>query len=138
MSTTSVEENKAINTQLVLNHLNLNDDVMNVVKSFAFYDKDEYYQIKLYKKNKDIVMGRIKNEMIKTGHENGNRGEWHWCVYFACSQSDGRDMSIQLQSTTCMTCGKYIFVGSAILHEQIQNNPRLVCLDKNTTTYMNK
>lgn len=129
MSITSVEENNAINTQLVLNHLNLNDDVMNIIKTFAFYDKNEYAKKKIQKKNKEIVMSQIKNEMIKTGRVS-DRGEWHWSIHFESSQSDGHDMNLQFQSTTCMTCGKYVFVGSSILHEQIQNNPRLMCVDE--------
>jgi len=74
-------------------------------------------------------MNRIKNEMIKTEGVSSDRG-WHWSIYFTCSQNDGYDMNVQFQSTTCMTCGKYVFVGNNVLHEQIQNNPRLVCVDE--------
>ena len=58
----SSEENKAINVQLAMN-IPLNGDIINIIKSFVFEDKNVYIQKKLQKQHKHEVMQTIKSSM---------------------------------------------------------------------------
>lgn len=124
----SREENKAIYSQLAMNNISLNQDVLDVIKSFAFYDKNEFVQKKLQKQRKDDVMKIIQESMGYSVHEYLDEGIGHWAIWLPWPQNEDDD-DLQLQASTCLKCGKYTHVGTLDLENAIINNKYIVCVN---------
>jgi hypothetical protein len=52
------------NKQLILNKLKLPLELVDIIKSFSFYDSKTGEKIKIYKKNKNNLINQIKNNVI--------------------------------------------------------------------------
>ena len=124
----SREENKAIYSQLAMNNLCLNQDVLGVIKSFAFYDKNEFLQKKLQKQRKDDLMKIIKETMGYSLDEYLDEGFGHWAIWLLSPQNENDD-DLQLQASSCLKCGKYTQVGTLDLENAIINNKYIVCVN---------
>jgi len=103
----SHEENKAIHTQVIMSKLNLNQDVMNIINSFIFYDKNEYTKIKLQKMYKKTLMNSLKNMVKYEQHLSYN--SWHWSFVFNyhINIDDEKDILFNIQGINCYVCGRY-------------------------------
>lgn len=124
----SFEENKAINTQLAMN-IPLNGDVLSLIKSFVFEDKNIYIQKKLQNQRNDEVFQTIKStigyEAYEFEVEGGPVG--YWTVW--SPPSNERHNDLQLQSLSCLKCGKYINVSTWELESAIMDNKYLMCVN---------
>ncbi len=127
----SFEENKAIHTQLTIKYINVNEDVLDIIKSFISYDKKIYYQKKLQKIFKKLLINSINNigkyyYYSQIYYEDNN--EYNHLAVWYVTQNKGRH-EFQLQSSTCMKCGKYTEVSSITLFNTILNNRNISCVN---------
>lgn len=131
MSDISQEENKAISTQLIMNHINLNQDVLNIIKSFTFYDKKIYSQKKIQKQLKDNLIESIKNTLGYYSQEyiEEDENRFNHLAIWVEAEENITVHEFQLQASNCCRCGKYIDVGSPLLENIIINNPNIFCVD---------
>ena len=137
----SREENKAINSQLVMNHIPLNLDVLSVIKSFIFHDKTVYAkQMKQQmeqKRRKDIIIQIINSPQGDQDRpyvggyysvEFPGQGFGHWSIWLPMPSIDGWN-DFQMQSSNCLTCGKYVNVSTLELESAIMDNKYIVCIN---------
>jgi len=125
----SHEENKAISTQLVIDQMCLNSDVLGIIKSFIFHDKKMYQEKKLEQKiRKDNLMRIIKETMGYSVDEYLDEGFGHWAIWLPIPQAEDED-DLQMQASSCLKCGKYLQVGNILLENAIQNNAYIMCID---------
>ena len=124
----SHEENKAIKSQLTINHIPLNQDVLGIIKSFVFEDKKIYIQKKMQKERKDDLMQIILSICydLREYTVEGNRFG-HWAIWLPPPQYE--DDSLQLQASNCLKCGKYVQVSRMELESAIIDNRYLACLN---------
>lgn len=127
----SSEENKSINAQLVMNHIPLNEDVINVIKSFVFEDKNIYLEKKLQKQRKNDLMEIITLSMgydvIEYISDEPNPFG-HWAIWSPLSHEGGEN-DLQLQGSNCLKCGKYVMVGRIDLELAIIDNRYIMCVN---------
>lgn len=109
-------ENKAITKQLILGNVNLPQDILSCVYSFAFQDKNIYARKKKYSKMLTDTFQNIFRECGGPGIYPG-----HWTIYcnrIPTEEERGYpnyiiaiepDESLQLQGVSCIKCGNYIF-----------------------------
>jgi hypothetical protein len=119
----SLEENKAIASQLAMN-IPLNGDVINIIKSFVFEDKNVYIQKKLHKQAMRTIKSSIEYDRIEyKSYQTGNL-VGHWTVEL--SSIEGH---FQMQCLTCLACGKYVSVNKWDLQNDIMHNSYIVCIN---------
>lgn len=140
MCDTSLEENKAINTQLAMKNILLNSDVITVIKSFLFHDKTIYIKHRTQKmeqkQRKDAII-----RVINSPEDNGGRpyvggyysselpdqGFGHWSIWLPIPAAGWPDF--QLQGENCLKCGKYVHVSRYELENAIINNKYIMCVN---------
>lgn len=128
MMNISREENKAISTQLLINQIGINSDVLGIIKTFVFHDKNKYYQKKMEQKlRKDKLMRIVGNTMGGYSPDESNEGACHWAIWLPFPQSE--DDNLQMQASTCLKCGKYVNASNTPLYNIIKNNKNIVCID---------
>lgn len=141
MCDVSIQENKAIKTQLAMKNIQLNQDVINVIKSFIFYDKTIYSkQMKEkmeQKERKDSIIDIIKYPENNQGqhyvggyysYECQEKGFGHWSIWLPISTTDGWN-DFQMNGSNCLKCGKYVYVSTLELESIILNNKYIVCVN---------
>lgn len=132
----SDEENKAIHSQLIMNKFNLNQDVVNYICSFIFYDKNEYNKIKLQKIYKKALIDRLNMDIVKFGQQ--LEYEWHWHIAFNCriNTNEKKDVSINIQAINCCVCGRYTMFGNMNLHMFQPNSIKYIVCDNVNHSYI--
>ena len=126
----SQEENKAIHTQLIMNKINLNQDVLNIIKSFTFYDKKIYIQKRKQTQLKDKLIKLIKNLEYYSkeySEEDGNGNTFNHVAIWIPSLENKNEDEIQFQASICGRCGKYTEVGTFELENIIVHNHNIFC-----------
>jgi hypothetical protein len=124
----SLEENKAINTQLAMKNIPLNLDVLGVIKSFVFYDKIFYTKKKEQKEKMDVIIQIINSPMGYDMTEYIEEGFAHWAIWLPFPQYEDDD-DLQLQASNCLKCGKYVQVSTLELESAIMDNKYIVCVN---------
>jgi hypothetical protein len=114
----SKAQEKSIQTQLIVNKININKDIIDIVKSFIFYEKKYYQQIYKQKLYKSIINNKFKNELIRNIN-NTYKGHWEFS-----SISKNEDLWLQFQAINCIICGNYILPKLTI-----HDNKYLHCID---------
>lgn len=140
MSDISLEENKAINTQQAMNHIPLNSDILGVIKSFLFYDKALYAkhtEQKIEQKMRKDGIIRLINSQEENQRqpyvgvyycsEINEQELWHWCIWLPIPANGWN--CFQLQSSSCFTCGKYVYVSTLEVENAIMNNKYIMCVN---------
>lgn len=126
MTDISIEENKAIKTQLAMNNIPLNKDVMGVINEFLFQDKKAYVQEKIQKHKKQQLISVMKTNMGYQLDEYPEDNDGHWAVWVSF-ETDYDEF--QLQSSNCMICGKYKLVSHDSLANAVMNNRYIMCVN---------
>lgn len=126
MSDISFEENKAINTQLAMNNIPLNKDVIGVINEFLFQDKKAYMQKKIQKQKKEKLISVMKIHMEYQLDEYPHDNDGHWSVWVFIETHYGE---FQLQSSNCLRCGKYKMVSYDSLANAVMNNRYIMCIN---------
>jgi len=123
----STSENKAIEKQMIMNHIHLPEDIIRNLHSFLFYDKEMYTKKKEFSQ---FITRQISQLMIGHGGHNGHNTLYpgHWSIYYEnpdfLTIDDNID-SFQLQAINCIQCGNYILHNG--LYEINRNNKYLYC-----------
>jgi len=126
MTDISIEENKAIKTQLAMNNIPLNKDVIGVINEFLFQDKKAYMQEKIQKHKKEQLISVMKTNMGYQLDEYPEDNDGHWAVWVSF-ETDYDEF--QLQSSNCMICGKYKLVSYDSLANAVMNNRHIMCFN---------
>ena len=134
----SREENKAINTQLVMNHIPLNSDVLHVIKSFIFHDKTVYAkhlnQQMEQKQRKDAIIYVINSPIDFDGDIGGYymfenpQGHGKWSIWLPIITINLWN-HLQLEGSNCLKCGKYTWVKNLELERVIMEKRNIFCVN---------
>jgi len=100
----------SIEIQLHVNRLNFPREILDVIKSYLFYDTKTYNIIQYAKKQKQITNDLINTAEMSRANNFGNDpnytdDEEFWLFGF---MSEHLTEDIQLQSINCYYCGNYI------------------------------
>jgi hypothetical protein len=119
MLSISKAEEKSIQKQIIINRINISKDIIDIIKSFIFYEKKHYQQIYKQKIYKSIIDNKFKNQIIRNIHKSY---EGHWAI---SSINYDEDMWLQFQGINCLICGNYILPKLTI-----EDNKYLHCMDQ--------
>ena len=95
------------NKQIIINRLNLPNEILDIIKSYSFYDKKTYKMIKTVKDCIKIIDYNFKYISVSRNKPiNGYNTETdeHWAFTYNILSNN----SIQFQAINCKYCGKYI------------------------------
>ena len=99
----------SIEKQLLINSLNSPVELLDIVKSYCFYDKKTFEMIqyaKLQKERTNVIIKRaISRANNFDNHPEYHEDDGHW--FFGYSIGDIE--IIQLQATNCRFCGDYLY-----------------------------
>ena len=92
-----------------MNRLNLPREILDMMKSYLFYDKKTYNIIQNAKKQKQITNGLINNaEMSRANHFRNNPNYYEEDEFWAFGFSAHHPTeNLQLQAINCYYCGNY-------------------------------
>lgn len=115
--------------------LRLNDDVLGVINSFAFYPQDQYKQ----KQYKDRLIKKMKKCSEKSSEYREGFYEGHWGWQLASTQDwENEDTVVyyegivyeelvQFQNINCMTCGNFISMNRMNFRPYEHENKHMHC-----------
>lgn len=117
----SIAEDKAINTQLSFVSLPITDDVMNIIKSFIFYDRKTYVSIIYIKIYRSRVNNQIKNS-IKYYYPLLPLSPYSVYIHYI-------ERTLQIQECVCIVCGKFVHIVNNQLIVNMPPNRYLYCIN---------
>jgi hypothetical protein len=106
-------EIKKICKHIFINKLPFCNDVINIIKSYCFYDKKTFEQIKMVKNLKLTIVNLFKNALFSRKNGNFNNNEnveypnedsdesQHWSFCINLNEN-------QFQGVSCKLCGNYL------------------------------
>ena len=117
-----------ISKQLSINRLPLCDDVLNIIKSYCFYD----IQTAKTRKIKQEIVDRFLHAQVSRFRPNGyytdndgfdensdNCEHWSTCLAVVCRDDNFTIIrEEQFQAVNCTICGEYLLTGNSIVLSQ--------------------
>jgi hypothetical protein len=102
--------------QLCVNRLSLPHELIDMIKGFAFYDRNTYDSIL----NKNKVSSLIQHTIWSRKALNTEDSDGHWCFWI-----EEDPLCAQFQGTMCVTCGQYKF--APFRYDAVTYSQRIIC-----------
>ncbi len=96
-----------VKKQLIINKINLPQDILNIIKDYAFYDTNKY-MVKI-KKKKNITLTQINSTVYSGKHIDNNFDRRCWIFWYKNDEK-----CPQFQAYFCTKCGNYINLSSLV------------------------
>ena len=117
----SIAEEKAIKTQLSIVSLPITDDVMNIIKSFIFYDRRTYVSLMVIKIYRSRMNNQIKKS-IKYYYPLLPLSPYSVYIHYI-------ERQLQIHECVCIVCGKFVHIVNNQLIANMPPNRYLYCIN---------
>ena len=93
--------------QLLINNImQLNPDVLNIIKEYVFHEREKVYKNKKYKMI--IQINTAWSRFTRNLRDNN----MNWSFWAAVTEEEEENVNIQFQASNCLLCGNYLYTCS--------------------------